>query len=154
MFSYSRASTLIGVICCLVFVQNLVLAAIQRELILYYMVNVFLYGTVSILFLRHVLSKKNYLVTSQAYFWSFMGLIYFVGNVWNLIFWFLMPGRVHEACDSEADCISSYRHYGFAICLVSMIASAYFNNCLYVHKEQSMMEYDRKRIDDILISMG
>ena len=103
-----------------------------------------LYGIVSMLFLRHMLSQKNHLRSSQEYFWSFMVLVYFCGNVWNLVFWFLMPGQVHEACDGESDCTSAYRQYGFAICLVTMICSAYFNNVLFVYKERCLMEYTEK----------
>ena len=61
-----------------------------------------------------------------------------------------MPGHLYEACDEDQECISSYRMFGFTICFISAIVSAYFNNILNEYKERLIVEYDEIRIDEII----
>ena len=56
-FSNKTGATLIGIICCVVFIKYLILAITHEEFTLYFIVNTVLYGIVGLCFLKHRLAS-------------------------------------------------------------------------------------------------
>ena len=103
MFSYQTGATLIGIICCIVFIQNCILAIVHQEAFLYFIANVAFYGIVCFFFLRHrlTMNQMSKLESSREYFFGYMFFIYGFGNIWNLVYWFVMPRHIHNSCEED-----------------------------------------------------
>lgn len=151
VFSNRTGASLIGVICCLVLLQNLTFAVMYQEASLFFSVNVAIYAIVSFFFLRHKLTMKptSSLISCKGYFHSFTILIYFFGNIWNFVYWFVMPSHIHNACEEDPECINSYQKIGFTIWLTSSVFSAYFFNILREYKDKCLFKHDEAIIQEM-----
>ena len=79
-----------------------------------------------------------------------MFLIYGCGNIWNFVYWIVMPSHIREACDEEPSCIRFYKIYGICVFFVSTFLSAYFGNILKEYYEKLNVELDEIKINEIL----
>ena len=79
-----------------------------------------------------------------------MLLLYAGGNIWNFVYWILMPSHIREACDEELNCVRFYKIYGICVFFVSTLLSAYFGNVLKEYYEKVNVELDEIKINAIL----
>ena len=107
--SIRTGGAVIGILTGLAFVHNLVCSIIISELVLYFGVNTVIYGTVTCFFLRQQFAKdRKYYLYTKPYFQVYLGLVYFVGNIWNFVFWYCMPEYLADICKEDPKCIRFY----------------------------------------------
>ena len=142
--SIRTGGSVIGILTCMAFLHNLIFLVVLKPLLLYFSFNTFIYGVVSLFFIRHKLAKDRlHYLTCQMYFKSFLVLIYIAGNIWNFVFWYCMPDYLAEACDHEQQCIDIYQNYAFWVWILTSIASSYFAFVLREYKNRINAALDR-----------
>ena len=143
---------LTGIFCFSVLIQNCIYAFILTEAWLFFIVNSILYGLVCLVFTWHILAreKASYYWRAKIYFISYIVFVYVTGNLWNFIYWLILPGLIHKGCSEDVECIKSYQGYGLSIWFLSAIITSYFGFFLRDYQEKLMLKYNSSKLNLIL----
>ena len=150
--TYETMGKLTGIFCYSVLIHNCIYASILIEARLFFIVNSVLYGIACLAFTWHIAArdKANYFWRAKVYFIFFMVFVYVGGNLWNFIYWLLLPGQSHEGCSEDTKCIESYQRYGLCIWFLGAIITSYFVFFLRDYQERLMSKYNSSKLNQIL----